>query len=80
MKTLEKKDLEMRLVCSTIAVSYINNLGYFSLFSVFFYFLKDIAVLKSGPKLISCHEDDEFMAAFDKMMTEVCTDNYYYNY
>ena len=38
MKTLEKKDLEMRLVCSTIAVSYINNLGYFSLFSVFFLF------------------------------------------
>lgn len=31
---------------------------------------EDVGVLNSGPKQIQCVEDDEFMAAFDKMITE----------
>lgn len=27
-------------------------------------------VLKTAPKLMACPEDDEFLAAFDKMMTD----------
>ena len=37
---------------------------------------QDVGVLNSGPKQIQCVEDDEFMAAFDKMLTEVRRKNY----
>ena len=30
-----------------------------------------MTVLKSGPKLIKCQEDDEFLNALDRMMTDV---------